>query len=279
MKLRGSLSFFPFLLAVAGSTGLMVSVAMTQGVPNSIGLLYFPEKNFKAGDWALYTIRASDIDGNEDMAYQHILIGEELEYRGESCFWLETGWGPARDSLGYTCVLVSGAIFEDEMPEVRHTIYMRKMHTGSDDQGNPLATDVNIANPGRKLRDLSYLRPTVVEIGTDTLEIAGRTFVCKVVEETSEVAKLQDLPDSTARFLTRTFRRRWVTPEVPITGLVKENERKEFYRHVWPLGELSSDFPNVMYKLYEIENELVDLGSGAEPKISDRIMYGANPSQ
>jgi hypothetical protein len=248
-----------------------------QSFPTSVGLLYFPQKNYEVGDWVLYKVRDADFWGNEHLVYQQVQVVMKQRYRGEDCIWLETGLGPEPDQLIFSGVLLSERIYEDEMPEVRHTYYIRKMHVGEDSDGTPLSMEMRVGITGDSLKDLSDRRPKVEFAGLDTLTVGEKSYVCSLRIETREFASIRDFRDSTVRTATTVTRRRWVTPEVPITGLVRERERREIHRQSIPIGEVSTDHPSQLRELFEIEIDLVDHGKGAKPKIADRIKDSANP--
>lgn len=271
LRLLAGCAALAFLLAIAGN-------ANSQLAPNSIGLLYFDKKHFKEGDWVLYKMLGSDLSGVESVDYQKVVIAAEVDYRGEDCFWLETGWGPSPEQLAFSTILVSELIFKEDNPTVRHSVYMRKMHMGEDDNGVPFAIDVRLANPGRAIPNQDHLKPIIEEIGIDTLEVDGKTLVCRVLEETQVYPRMRDLPDSTMRLITRVKRTRWVSMDIPITAIVKEIERRERYRQAWPIGRPSTDYPEILTEAFDIEIEAVKWGTGAKPMVSHLIKDSAIPS-
>ncbi len=243
----------------------------------STNLIYLPEKNFRAGDWVLYEVQGENGEGAQSFDYQKLQIASEIRFRGDDCFWLETGYGPYLDKLSYTAVLMSTTIFEDSLAEVRSDVHLRQIHMGSAPDGTPLVGDARLANAHVPMSDLRRIMPQRRFVGTDTVRVGTRVFPCQIFEETQENSALQNLPDSTVRLFTKTKRRRWMNPAIPITGMARESERKDFYRHSWPLGQLSSAFPPVQLGFLAVEVQLVDLGTGAKPAISDRFVHvGSN---
>jgi len=269
---------WPSLLLAGFLAWFLPATASSQGLPNSIKLLYFPKKNFHAGDWVLYQIDSRDYEGQAATDYQRVQIGSELAFRGENCFWLETGWGQSRDKLASTTVLMSEAVFQDSLAEARIDVHMRRMHLNSLPDGTPLVSDARLANAFRPMGELKSLIPERKMVGLDTVVVKGQTFYCKLYEEVIEHGQIEDLPDSSVRYLIRTVRRRWIDPSVSITGLVREIERKEKLRHAWPLGKVSTDFPRQVVEFYDYEVQLVDFGKGAKPLISDRVKHISDPT-
>jgi hypothetical protein len=83
---------------------------------------------------------------------------------------------------------------------------------------------------------------------------------------------MQDLRDSTIQKRTESTATRWFNPTVvPITGLVREQEKKTYITRAWPLGKPSTDYPERITGWDTYDISLIDLGHGAKPKISDRI--------
>ena len=253
-------------------------LAAGQDMPNSMKLIYFPKKNFEPGDWVLYRIDSENYDGETATDYQRIQAASEVEFRGEDCFWLETGWGRTEDRLAWTTVLVSEQIYQDSVAEARYSVHMRRMHLSNAPDGTPIVSDARLASAYRPMSEMKDLIPKRTLIDKDTLVVKGRTFHCEVWEEVLEHAQIEELPDSSVRYLTRTTRRRWIDPALPITALVREEERKEYFRHAWPLGQLSTDFPRQVVEFFDYDIQVVDFGSGAKPNISDRLMHVSDPS-
>jgi hypothetical protein len=260
-------------LALLAALGLWTAWGAAQvDVPTSTKLLYLPEKNFRVGDWVLYEVQAENVTGEASFDYQRVQVVSEERYRGDDCFWLETGWGPYLDALAYTTVLISETIFQDSLAEVRTDVHVRRIHVSTTADGRAVMAEGRLATQRSPMSDLQRLMPRRTAIGRDTVNVGERTFDCVIQEEIQEYSETQDLPDSTVRFFNRVTRRRWIDPKIPITALAREYERKEFYRHAWPLGRLSSEFPMLLTNGYEIQVQLADLGTGAKPVLSDRVI-------
>ena len=278
LDLRSSMHrSFSIFLAIALCAAAAVPAA-AQGLPNSIKLLHFAEKNFQSGDWVLYKIDQEDYDGETAVDYQRVQIGSEIEFRGEKCFWLETGWGKTPEKLAWTTVLMSEGIFEDSLAEARADVHMRRMHISDAPDGTPLVGDARLANSFRPMSDMADLIPDRTLVGTDTVVVKGKTFICQIWEEVHEYGQIDEQPDSSIRYLTRTTRRRWIDPSLQITGLVREKERKERFRHAWPLGKVSTDFPRQVVEFFDYDVQLVNFGSGAKPAVSDRVKHISDPT-
>jgi hypothetical protein len=242
------------------------------GIPTSVALVYPKAKIFKPGDWVLYEVRGQSLQGDSSVDYQRIQIGVTLAYRGEDCFWLETGWGHARERLEWSAAMVSEGMFGDTLAEARPRIYVRKLQMEIDDNGIPRSYDVRTIDPSNPLPEIPAFRPEYKEAGTDTLQTAKGRIVCQIVDVTFSSNSSRDMADSTMQSRTETRSRRWMNPKVvPITGIVREEETKVYTMRVWPVGKPSTDFPPHVTGTDRHQIEVLDFGHGAKPMISDRI--------
>jgi hypothetical protein len=272
-------------LAAALIAGLCLAAlgrlpALGESVPTSVGTLYFERKNFREGDWVLYRLVEDSHLYGKRIRYQRIQAALEVDYRGEKCFWLETGFGTDPDSLLWSAVLVSEAIFEDSLADVHNQMYVRRVHVGRDLEGYPIAMPSKPMNMRRGLPDLTPYRPKLSEVGTETLRIGDRTFECRVVRGTREFARLRDLPDSTQRRIIEETTTRWYSPDmVPVTGMVRERARKFTRVATWPIGKPSTQFEPVVEEDVSMDLEIVDLGHGAKPRLAHRMRDAITANQ
>jgi hypothetical protein len=240
-------------------------------VPMSIGSLYFAKKNFRVGDWVLYRLDETTARFGSSTRFQRIQIGGEEIYRGENCFWLETGYGRDADSLVWSAVLMSESVFEDSLADVHSNFYLRKIHVGKDVEGYPIATPTRTLN-AKKLPDMTPYRPRFEERGNETLRFGELDLPCRIVEAKRNFGRLKDLPDSTQRRMIEETATRWYSPElVPVTGLARERSRKITRVQTWPNGKPSTDFAQVIEEDMAFELTLLEFGHDAKPKLADRM--------
>jgi hypothetical protein len=243
-----------------------------KNVPSSIALVYLPKKIFKAGDWVLYKVEGENDRGQVSTDYQRVQIGLEQPYRGEDCFWLETGWGKRVEDLIWGAAMISENMFLDSLADVRGSLYMRLLHVSTQPDGTPLAVPVRTVDPKRSLDELLALRPVHTELGLDTLDTPKGPIVCRLVEVKRTYRTARDMADSTMQQGTLTTAKRWYNADlVPITGLVREEEEKIYTMRVWPLGKPSTNYPMREIGKDVTRVELLDFGHGAKPMVSDRI--------
>jgi len=260
------------VLAVPLISGLGGVASAQQGIPSSVALVHLEKRIFKTGDWVLYKVEGRNETGETSVDYQRIQIGSELTYRGEQCFWLETGWGTDLERLAWGGTMVSENIFADSLADVRGNLHMRLLHVSYADDGTPLAVPVRARDPGQTPAELAALRPVVTEIGIDTLDTPKGRIPCRLVEARRTFRTSRDMADSTQQKGNVSVARRWYNTDlVPITGLVREEEEKTYFTRTWPLGRPSTDYPMVEVGRNVIHASLLDCGHGAKPKIADRV--------
>lgn len=241
-------------------------------IPSSIGLVYLKQKLFRPGDWVLYQVEGENERGAVSTDYQRVQIGPEQTYRGEDCFWLETGWGPEQDHLAWGTMLVSENIFLDSLADLRGNAYSRLLHTSTTAEGTPLVMPTYVISPNNSDAELAARRPTYTELGTDTLDTPLGRIACRLVEVKRTFRSARDMADSTKQQGTLSTARRWYNTDlIPITGLVREEEEKVYFERAWPLGKPSTDFPmrEVGKDVYRVH--LLAVGHGAKPVLSDRV--------
>jgi len=249
-------------------------------IPSSVGLLYFPQKNFKPGDWVMYRVENRNAEGVKTTTYQRVQAAMEITFRSEPCLWLETGYGPAIDSLDYSAALVSENVYLDEQAEARSRFYLRKLHMETDPDGTPRASEVRTFDPRKPLPDMSDKVPTTRVLGTETLKTPRGPIECQKVEIKRVWQTAQELPDSTIQRRSESTATRWLNPKVvPITGLVREQEHKVQFIKSWPLGKPSKDFPERIVAIDDNVEDLIDYGHGAKPKLSDRMRDTNEPGR
>src|SRR5262245_36685673 len=88
--------------------------------------------HFKVGDWVKYQSQGSSYQGYKtDYSVTILIAGEEMWW-GEKCFWVETLSSFSGQPPEVSASLVSYAIFEDSLPNIRFNRYVRKFVEGVD---------------------------------------------------------------------------------------------------------------------------------------------------
>ncbi|HEV8479936.1 MAG TPA: hypothetical protein VGR66_04005 [Candidatus Eisenbacteria bacterium] len=270
----------PRLLAVVLALVVFLALVVTlsqsfASVPSSIGLVYTQKKNFKVGDWVLYRITGTNQEGQTSVDYQRVQVVLETRWMGEPCVWIETGFGPAPDSLDWSAALFSENAYLDTIAYLRPNFYLRRLHVATDPDGTPRAVDVHTFNPKIPLKDSDFdsRRPVMKDSHPDTLAIAKKgSFPCEYYELVRTHTTIKNNPDVNYERGTESTVKRWLNPDlVPITGILREEEHKLYKEHAWPVGKVSTDYPVKVVAFDDLKTELVDWGTGAKPRIANRI--------
>ena len=261
-------------IAIAVPYVFLARVAQSGGIPSSIGLVYFKKKNFKVGDWVLYKVSGTSQEGKSSVDYQRIQAALEERFQGEPCVWIETGFGPAPDSLDYSAALLSENAYDDSIADLRANFYMRKIHMSTDEDGTPRAFEVRTFNPKIPLSEADFLsrRPEVRVVRPDTLDTPKGRIPCTYIEMVRTHTQQKANPDVTVERGVESTVKRWINPDfVPITGILREEEHKVYKQRAWPVGKPSTDYPVEIAGYDDLKTELVEFGHGAKPRLADRM--------
>jgi len=194
---------------------------------------------FKVGDWVRYVTRATSQQGYKtDYTVTILIAGEELWW-GEKCFWLETQNAFSGQAPEVTASLVSYSIFEDSLPSIRFSRYVRKYVEGFDEHGKYVQQPFRRA--GNEISDRGYSEHNppyqLDSLGMAKVEVPKGTFDALRVRKTYRVVENVQDGDSTVYFemvLAHTFS--W-SDKVPITRLVSIEQDNVQRRRVWMIGE------------------------------------------
>ncbi len=258
---RAGLLLLAFALAVCVATpALALRVS-------GIGLIDYRKKNFKVGDWVRYKIEVSNSNGNEAVSYQEVHIAGEEVFRGESCTWVETWFGPDSANYASDLTLVSNDAFKDPQSDVRFSVYSRMMMMETDEEGLPEMIEIKRAGANRGLPDLSSLRGEVDTLGFETVQTPRGPIECQIVTLHRKLRNPRDMPDSTINKITDLRRKQWMSRKVPITSLVKEVETEDWLRQAYKLGEVSTSAPETPISSETRTVTVVRWGSGAKSEL------------
>jgi hypothetical protein len=109
-----------------------------RGTVDAIGMLnYHHHGRLRVGDWVRYHVHGKSERGmTTDYTMTMVVGGEELWW-GEPCFWIETQLSYFGQEPSFAASLLSYAVFEDSLPAVRFTRYIRKYIDELDASGKP----------------------------------------------------------------------------------------------------------------------------------------------
>jgi hypothetical protein len=206
---------------------------------NGIGLIDYARKpHFKVGDWVQYHVTGSSEMGMHDDYDVTVLIGGEEKFWGEDCFWVETWTAPATGGGRSVATLMSYAIFDDSLPIPHLQLYARKMISEMTEDGHPIQSVMK-----RPTGSLTSRKPIgervsmkVDTVGSDTVAVPPGLFQCKKVSIQQGIATTMDVADSSIRTEVRENRLVYMTPEIPITAVAREDIEYSIMRKTWKIG-------------------------------------------
>ena len=232
---------------------------------NGIGLIDYKRKmTFKVGDWVRYKIEVANSNGMEAVNYQEVRIAGEETFRGEPCFWVETWFGPDSLRAAYDLTLVSKDVFKDPQADLRYSIYIRLMMLDQDDQGRPEMTEVRRANNATDLPDLSPYQGKIDTLGMEKIQTPKGAIDSRLITLERKLRNPRDTPDSTINKISHIVRKTWMSPRVPITSLVAEDETEDWLIQSYKVGEVSTNAPEVPFSSENRKITVMDWGTGAK---------------
>jgi len=247
------LACFLTLVLVAPAFAALVS---------GVGLIDYRKKNYKVGDWVRYRVETNNSNGREASNLQDIAIVGEETFRGEPCIWVETWFGADSSHAGYDLTLLSARAFKDPQADVRFSIYVRLMMTDTDDDGNPVMTEVRRPAGSPEMPDMAHLRGEVDTLGTESVKTALGPMDAQMVRLHRKLRNPRDMPDSTINRITDLNRTMWLTRRVPLTSLAKQEETENWYVQKYKVGEVSTSAPEVLVSSETRSAEVIAFGTG-----------------
>lgn len=219
--------------------------------------------HFKVGDWVRYQTKGTSYQGYKtDYAVTILIAGEELWW-GEKCFWVETQNSFSGQSPEVTASLVSYAIFEDSLPNLRFNRYVRKFVEGVDESGKYIQQPFRRAPTEISNRAFTEHNPPhqVDSLGVGRVEVPKGVFDALRVRRTYRIVETTQEGDSTVYFeMVQAHTYAW-SQQVPITHLVSIEQDNVQKRRVWMIGE-SGNAPLNIVEHVAGGTRLVDFGSG-----------------
>lgn len=237
--MRRARRFAPILAVALAVASVSDAAKQTVDQVNGIGLIDYGAKPvIEVGSWVKYHMTGSSEGGETDDYTVTLLIAGEERFWGEDCFWVETwtehrGQGPRE-----IATLMSHDIFKDDMPNLRSKYYMRKNLDNSGPDGS--VGEQLVRRPGSTLkkRDAYLDLPSVKldTMGTDTVSVLGRTLTCRKVQWFEGKAATIEQRDSAITTELRETRMTYISPEIPVTRLAREQLERSIRRKTWAIG-------------------------------------------
>ena len=264
----------PFALACLVAVAVVFAGApAAHAATSAVGLVDFSGKapNFKNGDWVRYQFTTESSSGEETMGYQELRIVGEETYRGEKCFWLETGAGRDTLALFRTLMLVSYDAFKDPDADVRFKRYMRLFLMGpAANQNGPEVMEVDhpkeAAPPTPE--EIAYLRGKVDTLGTVTVDTPRGPIPSRALYTWRKLGATDPKPDTTVVMITDTKRTVSKSRKVPITSQARFEQTETILRKAYATGH-SEEAPENVVSWTKIDSKVVAWGTGAKNLMLD----------
>jgi hypothetical protein len=218
----------------------------------------------QVGSWVKYRVKArSELGATDDYVVTVLIPGEE-EWWGEDCFWVETWTQPVGKAPTAAATLMSYAIFADSMPQRYVQFYQRKTIVALGESDEPIEQVYKL--PTSALRRRTPLSPglfwDVDTLGTDTVRTPKGDYFCTKVSILQGSSLTSQSADSSKYQENRDTRVAYRTPEVPVTGIAREEIELGFYERTWLTGRSQESNPMVVLDHAEGVVELLDFGTG-----------------
>lgn len=230
---------------------------------------YSRKPTFKVGDWVRYRMLGESALGMSDDYELTILIAGEEHWWGEDCFWVET-WTDAKGRVPQTtATLMSYAIFDDTSATQRMKSYQRKAFGGLGPSGEFLENVVKPASSALKSRT-AFQRPLMWDVDTleaDTVQTPVGLFQTRKVSIREGTGVTSNLPDSTLYTEVRENRMTWVTMQVPISHIAREDIESTVARRSWQLGRSADAAPLRLLERGTGSARLIGYGHGLASRV------------
>ncbi len=256
-----SLAFAVVLAVLAAAASPLLAATSAVGLVD-----YSGKPNFKLGDWVRYRFTIETSDGHESVGYQEVRIVGEEDYRGEKCFWVETGAGRDTSALFRTLMLMSYDAFKDPNADVRYKRYMRMLMMGPaiNNSGPEL---LEVEHPKEDApptpEELAQLRGKIEDKGPITVETVRGPIPARASFVLRKVGATDPQPDSTIQMITETKRTISVSRKIPITSQARFEQFETVYKKAWGTGQVSTEAPENVVSWSKIDSKVVAWGTGA----------------
>jgi hypothetical protein len=244
----------------------------TANTIDGIGLVdYTKRPDFTVGSWAQYRVTGQSAMGLSDDYVVTLLIGGEERFWGEDGFWIETWTDRKGRPPSAVASLMSYAIFDDSSAVQNLQYYARKLVTDTDLEGNAIQ-DIRI-RPRDVLRQrreggvfttaIQWHRDT---LGPDTVMVPRGNFDVVKVRLRFGARGTSEMGDSTQENEVEEHRTIYMTRNIPITSMVREDIEKWIRRRTWKAGQ-SQNAPLIVREHSEGSARLLDYGVGLKPRM------------
>lgn len=216
------------------------SLAQSGNVMDGIGLIDYTRKpTFKVGTYVQYHMTGHSSKGHSEDYRMVVGVAGEERFWGDDGFWLETIAEGSGDQPGTSVAsLMSYSIFSDSLPAQHVQYYMRKSINDTDERGMPHEVVSKGLTSG--IKSHTKVDPNTHwysdTLASDSILAMGRKFWCKRLHSRRDLAKTEEHGDSTIMTEYREDRDTYLSREVPLTSIVREDIEYLETRKAWLVG-------------------------------------------
>ena len=237
---------------------------------NGIGLIDYSRKpTFKVGDWARYHVKGSSQMGMQDDYVVTVIISGEETFWGDPGFWVETWTDVPGRPLQVASTLMSYAIFKDSLAIQHMQLYKRKEFSAMGTNGEQDEVATRGASSMLKSRTL-FKKPIMWDVdtvGVDTVITPKGTFTARKISIRQGTGANSSQGDSSMYNEVRENRMSFVSTEIPITHLVREDIETILSRRTWMIGRSTEGAPLHVRERGVGTARLIDFGHGLTPQL------------
>ena len=229
------------LLSLA--TFAMAAPSMAQNLGKSIdgiGLIDYSRKpNFKVGTYAQYHVIGHSSKGHSEDYRMVLGIAGEERFWGDDCFWVETiSEGNTNEGGSSVASLMSYSIFSDSLPVQHLQYFVRKSINDVDERGIP--REIIAKGSAGGIKSHTKVDPNTHwysdTLASDSVHVLGRSFWCKRLHTRRDVTNSVEKGDSTVLTEYREDRDTYLSPQIPLTGIAREDIEYLETRKAWLAG-------------------------------------------
>ena len=207
---------------------------------DGIGLIDYSRKpNFKVGTYTQYHVTGHSSKGHSEDYRMVVAIAGEERFWGDDCFWVETiSQGNAESGGSSVASLMSYSIFGDSLPVQHLQYFVRKSINDVDERGNPREVIAKGSVGG--IKSHTKVDPNTHwysdTLASDSVRVLGKTYWCKRLHTRRDVTNSVERGDSTIMTEYREDRDTYLSPQIPLTGIAREDIEYLETRKAWLAG-------------------------------------------
>jgi hypothetical protein len=218
------------------------SLAQGGNVMDGIGLIDYSRKpNFKVGTFVQYRMTGHSSKGHSEDYRLVVGVAGEERFWGDDGFWVETitSGNTGEEEAGTSAAsLVSYAIFGDSLPVQHIQYFVRKSINGVDERGQ--AKEMIAKGSTAGIKSHTKVDPNTHwysdTLASDSVLAMGRKYWCKRLHSRRDVTNTIERGDSTIMTEYREDRDTYLSRDVPLTSIVREDIEYLETRKAWLVG-------------------------------------------